>query len=810
MLKDPSRVGSVDDKTAYWFRNDPDINENNQSSRANVFIRTATASGLARDGVTPTDTLLQSISDRIGARVLADIQLNGAIPNADKLIDTDISVATREFGMTIGGWGGSFYYWNSAYRDPATGAATTVGAYIQSHTAELEKFISVNAEASVKSLGTGLFPSGSIPPSYEADLNASRQIYNTLSGLRNLAGSDVPPSLQAAIVGRALDGATGGSFVGSTRVIDGWVYQGRNGDGTSVWEKLVPAQQTLMGDSAGSPTVLVADPTTSAALDERRQIRLDAVSRTRADAGPDREFDVATDGTARIITASGRDEAQTEYSGDNRVKEAIYTAHGADGFETVVDKSYGLGDGKLEAESVALLDGTAHETAWANVAFSGASGPSEGFAVLNLGAELTLASAAAGVGATINGFKTTVRLGDDANVQIQGDYVSTYVGARAFGTVTGTNDALHVDGDGGWFNVKNTGAGTIAVTLDGLKDYVGLLGGAGYWIASNGASGNHIATTANTSFNATGSNMLIDVALGNVAGVSGGWNTVNTAANSLVWLTGTNGHYDTVYAHGDMASGTTFTKRQAGVSLDYDTQANLAGGAASVHVGAGATLGLLNGSGYEVVSANATVNTAASTSFTLTGDSNRIGLGNDSTLTAYGAANTVALSAHDSVAVVGDNNVVGIGSYGLVGLSGLGNQVWNNNEGSTVNLITGATASNWGTNGNIGILGTGIALNTTGEIINMVSGAAFDLGGGNDTINLTDNNYVGLWSGTGYNVTHDVATDNVNFYSGTNGTVGGTGGAIGIVGTNVAVNANDRRSIRPTVPLLTLSAAPTR
>ncbi|WP_034292686.1 cadherin-like domain-containing protein [Herbaspirillum sp. RV1423] len=55
--------------------------------------------------------------------------------------------------MTIGGWGGSFYYWREQYKDPNTGVTTTVGQAILGNPVERAKFIEVNKQAIAETVG---------------------------------------------------------------------------------------------------------------------------------------------------------------------------------------------------------------------------------------------------------------------------------------------------------------------------------------------------------------------------------------------------------------------------------------------------------------------------------------------------------------------------------------------------------------------------------------------------------------------------------------------------------------------------------
>ncbi|HYD60843.1 MAG TPA: calcium-binding protein [Noviherbaspirillum sp.] len=138
--------GGIASDQYYWFNQAARINAGDTSSLSSVFIRSATHHGLNIDGLPTTPEYVQSISNNIGQNVYADLS-RGELPPFSSQLQQDISSAINVGQMTIGGWGGSFYFWSAGYINPETGAATTVGNYILSNPTELEKFVEVNALA---------------------------------------------------------------------------------------------------------------------------------------------------------------------------------------------------------------------------------------------------------------------------------------------------------------------------------------------------------------------------------------------------------------------------------------------------------------------------------------------------------------------------------------------------------------------------------------------------------------------------------------------------------------------------------------
>ncbi|MGV1908195.1 hypothetical protein [Agrobacterium cavarae] len=228
----------VDASTKFWFKKAEAINRNEVKDAASFFIRDVSRLGLEWDGKSTSG--ISNTSDIIGARVILDVLNAEGVPPLSKMLSNDISVALRDGGLTIGGWGGSFYYWNMAYTDTA-GRTATVGARILESPLEYEKFIAVNAEAMSNTL-----------------VSEGYQIFELNSEFIEIAtagwGAEAPKWVKLEIFERAVSIA---SAAGSPNYIDGWVYIGGK------WFSNV-----IEG-------VIEADAATSALLDARRAVRLE-------------------------------------------------------------------------------------------------------------------------------------------------------------------------------------------------------------------------------------------------------------------------------------------------------------------------------------------------------------------------------------------------------------------------------------------------------------------------------------------------------------------------------------------------------
>ena len=187
-------IGGTNSSQYYWFDQAARINAADTQSPASFFIRAATRYGLAANGKSATAADIQKISDSIGKKVYEDIQNKKALPAFSQQLNADISAAIDKGGMTLGSWGGAFYFWRETYIDPKTREVTTVGDYILSHPAELEKFISVNSKAIADTVIHFNVDLARDPAFIEAVLSGFRNFTDSIAsaqvGVRLIAATD--------------------------------------------------------------------------------------------------------------------------------------------------------------------------------------------------------------------------------------------------------------------------------------------------------------------------------------------------------------------------------------------------------------------------------------------------------------------------------------------------------------------------------------------------------------------------------------------------------------------------------------------
>ena len=241
----------LDDNTIFWFKLAAEINANDAGSSANTYVRDVTIAGLELDGKDTSQ--VQNISNGIGRAVLDQICANGGVPDVAALLSNDIRGAIENGGQTIGGWGGSFYFWNTPYRTNTDGSVVTVGQAILSDPVEYEKFIATNAKALTDTGGFDL-------------RNISTQIISDTKS--TIIDSQIPTGILGEIVGRAVYGATNGDYAGNPDIVNGWTYNAGDDSSPGKWTRVL-----VVGGEPDAALTIVANPADAIQLDQIRAIR---------------------------------------------------------------------------------------------------------------------------------------------------------------------------------------------------------------------------------------------------------------------------------------------------------------------------------------------------------------------------------------------------------------------------------------------------------------------------------------------------------------------------------------------------------
>ena len=99
------------DGTVFWFEQARGINQNDSLSAS--FIRRHTENGLDLANVPLSERKpMQVLSNLIAKRVTSDLLDKGKVLPLAEIIDKDIQVALNDGSVPLGGWGGSFYYYD--------------------------------------------------------------------------------------------------------------------------------------------------------------------------------------------------------------------------------------------------------------------------------------------------------------------------------------------------------------------------------------------------------------------------------------------------------------------------------------------------------------------------------------------------------------------------------------------------------------------------------------------------------------------------------------------------------------------------
>ena len=110
-----SNPAAQQDGTVFWFEQARGINGDDSLSAS--FIRRHTDNGLDLADVPNSQRLdMQDLSNRIARGVTKDILANGEVAALPEILKKDISVALNDGHVRLGGWGGSFYYWDMPYK----------------------------------------------------------------------------------------------------------------------------------------------------------------------------------------------------------------------------------------------------------------------------------------------------------------------------------------------------------------------------------------------------------------------------------------------------------------------------------------------------------------------------------------------------------------------------------------------------------------------------------------------------------------------------------------------------------------------
>ena len=219
---------TLDDASQFWYEQAITVNGNDPTSFGNIFIHASTDYGLAWDDKSIS---FQALSDKIGLSVINGTLETGTLQSINSMLQDDIGTSLAYGGMTVGGWGGSFYYWDTPFQ-----GSETVGDAIIADPQQYDKFIATTANAITVTGNTAIeelgltFNSGSI----DSEVN---QFLNILQvGVPTIINASVQTDVKAEVIARAFEeDVLGQSAAGNPNVIDGYAYLGKDWFGNSEW-----------------------------------------------------------------------------------------------------------------------------------------------------------------------------------------------------------------------------------------------------------------------------------------------------------------------------------------------------------------------------------------------------------------------------------------------------------------------------------------------------------------------------------------------------------------------------------------------
>lgn len=241
-------------QSLFWYQHAGDINANNSNDFGNLFIRNNALYGLAWDG--KVNVNLQEVSDHIANSVITDVVNSGKIYDTDGLLIHDIKSSLQYGGLTIGGWGGSFYYWSTPYE-----GTVTVGQAILQDASQYNKFLASTTDGLLKT-AVAAVQSLAKTPTFDNLWSAVQQAVPTA------IQASAPLNVKADIVARAYDTLLGGNVAGDPNKIFGYIYLGNNPfNGKSIWLRTLNTYVNTERNISGNDQ-----------LDQLRQERISAQS----------------------------------------------------------------------------------------------------------------------------------------------------------------------------------------------------------------------------------------------------------------------------------------------------------------------------------------------------------------------------------------------------------------------------------------------------------------------------------------------------------------------------------------------------
>ncbi len=352
-------------------------------------------------------------------------------------------------------------------------------------------------------------------------------------------------------------------------------------------------------------------------------------------------------------------------------------------------------------------------------------------------------------GTAANGQGTGVWL--DKNVQAN-------VNGNNIGISVTSGDSMGSYGGGNTINATPNSV-VVASGTNGSYDTINANGNSFGGTAANG-QGTGVWLDKNVQANVNGNNIGISVTSGDSMGSYGGGNTINATPNSVVYVSGTNGSYDTINANGNSFGGTAANGQGTGVWLDKNVQANVNGNNIGISVTSGDSMGSYGGGNTINATPNSVVYVSGTNGSYDTINANGNSFGGTA---ANGQGTGVWLDKDVQAAVYGDyvgisatpdNSNAAPGSGGAIKISGANDtvnasnnqiKIGDNGRGGPVNIngdknvISAANlagASNWW---NININGSSNTVASNYAVVNLTNTSE------NNQVLGTGNGVTGNW-----------------------------------------------------------------
>ena len=397
---------------------------------------------------------------------------------------------------------------------------------------------------------------------------------------------------------------------------------------------------------------------------------------------------------------------------------------------------------------------------------------------VNVDASNEIAATWAGVSFDLQGASNTISVGAGSSATLGGSSNTLNLSGADGGEITsGTGNVINNDVAGDVFNLDSN----TQTTITGSGGYFGVTGTN----VDVAASGESSYTSVGASYNLTGIDNSLNLAMNADVNVAGSGNVLGLNGGDYAYIT--NGTSETV--NNDVAGDIV----------------NLGGGTQTTITGSGGYFGVV-GTGVIVTASSEMSDTMDGASYDLTGGGNVLTMGASSSATISGSGNTLVLNSSDNASIATGTNEILYNEGTGDGVSFVGDSTSGTvyGDGSVAMLASNQSVTLASAGETLVSAGgvTNEAITASGDTIYEAAGVTANLHGSNDVVSLTSgtSDYLGVF-GTGEMIAAG-NTDLIGVQTASSATVSGTGATTLLNGSNATVNVTSSQETIDETPSL--------